>query len=413
MTPTPQELDKMDMRELNASGGRDAILERIASAKDYDPPTDEDPSTTPDRKPKPKHFKITKAKDLGFNLKGNYLVKGLLDNEENETPSREPTEAETSKAITQKLFNKASLTATSFMELDIPERETLLSPFFKAGDYGLIFAPRGIGKSWLSLMMARAVAEAGMMGSHYQANTARKTLYIDSEMDVADLHYRCRLLNIKSDNFHVMNHEILFKESDDALSLNLTDITQQQAILTQCEEMGIEVLILDNLSTAFRGLKENDADSWELISPWLLDLRRRGIAVVLVAHAGRNGQIRGTSRREDMAHWILSLEEVETIDEGEGIHEFKTRFTKCRNVSQFDTPSLSWKMTTENGKMFVETKTIDLFDMFLELVQGGMSSATDLADELGKGKGTISKWAKRASNDGKIAIKNGRYLPAS
>lgn len=323
-----------------------------------------------------------------------------------------PFDPEATKNETQQLFSQASLTASDFLSRNIPERETLLSPFFKAGDYGLIFAPRGVGKSWLSLMLAKALSSGSMMGNHYQAMNISKVLYLDSEMDVFDLQQRCLTLGINSDHFHVMNHEILFAESKDKLSMNLADPLQQEAILQHCVETGVETLILDNLSTAFRGLKENDADSWEIVSPWLLDLRRRGIAVVLVAHAGRNGNIRGTSRREDMAHWILSLDEVDICDEADGVHQFKTKFTKCRNVPLSDTPSLLWTMTPDDGQMLVTTQTMDLYDQFIELVQGGMSSATELADELGIGKGTISKWAKRASGDGKITIKNGKYLPA-
>ncbi len=41
-----------------------------------------------------------------------------------------------------------------------------------------------------------------------------------------------------------------------------------------------------------------------MMLPWLLDLRRRKIAVVIVHHAGRSGEMRGTSKREDNVFWI-------------------------------------------------------------------------------------------------------------
>ena len=56
--------------------------------------------------------------------------------------------------------------------------------------------------------------------------------------------------------------------------------------------------------------------------------------------------------------------------------------------------------------------TIDLLSQMIELIHGGMSSASDIAQELGKAKGTISKWAKEAADEGKIRISNGHYLPA-
>jgi putative DNA primase/helicase len=48
------------------------------------------------------------------------------------------------------------------------------------------------------------------------------------------------------------------------------------------------------------GLRENDSDAWSPIQQWLLQLRRRGLAVLIVHHAGKTGGQRGTSRREDV-----------------------------------------------------------------------------------------------------------------
>jgi len=49
---------------------------------------------------------------------------------------------------------------------------------------------------------------------------------------------------------------------------------------------GVELLILDNLSSLTVGLRENDSDGWSPIQEWLLRLRRRGISVLIVHHAG-------------------------------------------------------------------------------------------------------------------------------
>ncbi len=308
------------------------------------------------------------------------------------------------------LFKSSTVSGSTLQDMEIPEREILLSPFFRAGDYGIIFAPRGVGKSWLSLMLAKALTEGGKLGSHWEAALSKKALYLDAEMNLYDLQKRCQQLAIKNDQFHLLSHEIIFTESDDQLSLNLADPNQQEALKQHCLAEEINVLILDNLSTAFKGLNENESDSWEQVSPWLLEFRRHGIAVVLVCHAGRNGNIRGTSRREDMAHWILSLEESDTGQE-EG-HEFKTRFTKQRNCTDSEVPALAWTMKEGKDEMQITTTTIDLKNQMIDLINGGMSSAKDLAEELGKTRGCISKWAKKATEEGKIRNVNGRYLPS-
>jgi putative DNA primase/helicase len=69
-----------------------------------------------------------------------------------------------------------------------------------------------------------------------------------------------------------------------------------------CRDKGIKVLVLDNLGCLFCGVGENDADQWEKILPWLLELRRHGISVIIVHHSGHDPtRMRGTVKREDSA----------------------------------------------------------------------------------------------------------------
>ena len=108
----------------------------------------------------------------------------------------------------------------------------------------------------------------------------------------------------------MLNHDALFHRSGKVL--NLADPVTQEALLATMLEDGVKVLFLDNLSCLFSGVKENDADAWESVLQWLLTLRRHRIAVVFVHHSGRNKEtMRGTSRREDAAFWVIRLDEIE------------------------------------------------------------------------------------------------------
>jgi putative DNA primase/helicase len=49
--------------------------------------------------------------------------------------------------------------------------------------------------------------------------------------------------------------------------------------------------------------RENEAESWSPVADWVLHLRRRGIAVILIHHGGKNGQQRGTSKRKTFSTW--------------------------------------------------------------------------------------------------------------
>jgi hypothetical protein len=59
-----------------------------------------------------------------------------------------------------------------------------LGDFFCEGDLGFIYAFRGVGKTWLVLGMARALAENGSIGP-WQAHQAAKVYGVSTE--------KCRL----------------------------------------------------------------------------------------------------------------------------------------------------------------------------------------------------------------------------
>lgn len=170
----------------------------------------------------------------------------------------------------------------------------------------------------------------------------------------------------------------------------------------------MEVLFLDNGACLFRGVAENDADDFrDKIEGWLLDLRRRGVAVILVLHAGRNGAIRGTSKREDAAFWILRLDDAGEPDGGHGAR-FLTRFVKNRNAPQ-DPPPLDWSFKPNGAKTLITYRDADSMAIFRQWIEDGLNTCGEIAEEMSITKGTVSKMAKRAERDGWLKIQGRRY----
>ena len=66
---------------------------------------------------------------------------------------------------------------------------------------------------------------------------------------------------------------------------------------------------------------------------WLLKLRRQGISVLLIHHAGVNGRQRGTSRREDALDIVIALRRPEDYSPEEGAR-FEIHFEKLRNRAE-------------------------------------------------------------------------------
>jgi len=300
---------------------------------------------------------------------------------------------------------KGAVPFPKLKEVGIPPRRPIIGDWFCESDLGFVFAPRGLGKTWFALGLGVAIACKTEFGP-WKVHDHAPVLYVDGEMPCQSLEERIAGL-CGDDELTVLNHESLFHLTGRVV--NLTDAKVQQAITRLCLEKGFKVLILDNLSCLFSGMKENDADSWETVLPWLLELRRNRIAVVIVAHSGRSGQnMRGTSRREDAAFFVIRLDEV--ADKGAILKEgakFISRFTKDRN-SQTEQPAIEWKFQTgQDGKTIITTKEADGLAVLIEWVRDGLTTPTDIGKEMGLSTGQVSKMANRAIEAGKLR-KDGR-----
>ena len=286
--------------------------------------------------------------------------------------------------------------------LDIPARQRILGEWFMEGDLGFIYAPRGLGKTWLALGLATAIAGGQDFGP-WRSGGARRVLYVDGEMPCEALGARITGMGGR-DDLAVLNHEALFHLTGQVL--NLADPVAQSVLTARLLADGITVVFLDNLSCLFSGVKENDADAWEAVLGWLLTLRRHRIAVVLVHHSGRNKEtMRGTSRREDAAFWVIRLDEVHE-ERREGAC-FRSQFTKDRN-SRVEQTALEWHFgTTASGRTQVDATIASSIEIFRQWIVDGLTGAEDIAREMGVSKGTISKMAQRAIEAGWL-VKHGR-----
>jgi len=65
---------------------------------------------------------------------------------------------------------------------------------------------------------------------------------------------------------------------------------------------------------------------------WLLRLRRKGIAALLIHHAGTNGRQRGTSRREDALDMVIALRRPADYSREEGAR-FEVHIEKARTLA--------------------------------------------------------------------------------
>jgi hypothetical protein len=331
----------------------------------------------------------------------------LIDRAEVIHPSN-ATPAEKPECSWADALVRSVVTSRELQNLVLVPRKKLLGDWFCEGDLGFIFAFRGVGKTWLALAIAQALSTGGKLG-HWPAWEPVNVLYVDGEMPPDLMRVRCKGLQATNENLRFLNHEILFERAGRVL--NIARPEDQQAITARCVADGVKVLILDNLSTVASGVRENEADSWEQVNQWLLDLRRRKIAVLIIHHAGRSGEMRGTSKREDNVFWIIALDDAKQNADDKRGARFISRFTKRSRNTQDEIPAYEWHIVTNpvTGEISVGCKMAQSMDVFRRLIEDGVTECSELAEEMKVSKGTISKWATRANREGWLNKKGREY----
>lgn len=310
-------------------------------------------------------------------------------------------------------FATATCSSEGLAELNVPLRGPILGDWFKEGDLGFIYGPRGLGKTWLAMHFARQCSEGGQVAD-WKAHKPRRVLYIDGEMSLDAIRERDLALSSgPAEGMWYLQHEALFHLTGQVLNLTFPGV--QSALLESCKRIRAEVIFLDNLSCLFTGIRENDADAWELVLPWLLDLRRNRIAVVFIAHAGRNGFMRGTSRREDAAFWVMQLTEAKDASEIQNGAKFVCRFVKNRNATEAECPPLEWHFHKPKDEPHarVSWKKLSTLQVFRQWIEDGLTSASDVAAEMGLSKGQVSKLAKQGITAGWLKKEGREYVLTS
>jgi putative DNA primase/helicase len=285
----------------------------------------------------------------------------------------------------------------ALFDLDIKPREMVLGPIIPEKGLVMIYAVRGTGKTHVADSIAYAVS-TGKAFLKWNSPKARRVLLIDGEMAAVDLRDRLRSIEAGADvkpapgMFQILSGDIV----EDGIG-NLASLAVQAALEPWLK--GIELLILDNLSSLTAIIRDNDQESWGPIQEWLLRLRRRGISVLIIHHAGKGGEQRGTSRREDVLDTSISLRRPSDYVASEGAR-FEVHIEKGRGIHGDQASPFEARLETRDGKAMWTMK--DIADAQLSRVRALLDdglSLRDIADETGIKKSTVHNLKKKIDNE--------------
>ena len=235
-----------------------------------------------------------------------------------------------------------------FCKRDIKPRETILDPWLKDPCMIMVWAKRGVGKTFWVMTLLDALSKGSDFGP-WKCEKPVNTLFLDGEMPEEDLltrsfdlgiYQRKRLLRkAKGD---LANHRPYMKRKKKFMILSAASMVKSnapspnllnpqvrddlKAILIKNK---IKVLAIDNLTSLSPGIDENSKKDYDPINRWLIELRSHGISTIIVHHAGKSGEQRGTSGREDNLDISIKLEHPSGYSIEEGA-KFEVRFSKAR-----------------------------------------------------------------------------------
>ena len=279
---------------------------------------------------------------------------------------------------------------------------------------GILYAPRGIGKTFAALSVAVAVASGGAV-FNWRAPMPKRTLYVDGEMPATAMQHRlAALVSGMSVPPHTLKNMALI--TPDLQPCPMPDLsTAQGQIMLEPFLKGVDMVVLDNIATLCRTGKENEAQSWQTMQAWLLELRRRGMAVLLIHHAGKSGDQRGTSAREDIMDTVISLRRPREYSMAEGAR-FEVHLTKARGIVGDDARPFEVhtadvvvivavgddarpfeaNLITEGNALhwrIRELEDVELAELKRLLAEG--YSIRDCAEEMGKSKAAVQRLKKK------------------
>lgn len=272
-----------------------------------------------------------------------------------------------------------------FLNLTIPVREDIFSPILQTQSLSMLFARRGVGKTHIALNIAYAVAAGGKF-LKWEAPQPRRVIYIDGEMPARAMQDRLAGIKKSTGLEPFADHFRLITPDMQELGMpDLSTLEGQEAIDPFVQTA--DFIVVDNLSTLARTGKENEAESWLSVQGWALNMRSQKKSVMFVHHAGKGGQQRGTSRREDVLDLVMELRQPSDYQAEEGAR-FEVHFTKARHLQGDGAKAFEARL---DGEKWTHREIEDVqTEQILTLHRDGLS-CREIAEETGISKSTVNR----------------------
>jgi len=294
------------------------------------------------------------------------------------------------------------------LTMELPPLNFLFEPLLTEGGTGEMWGWRGTGKSFLATEMAMGIAlgkptlfpnsEAG--GGNWPVKRAYRVLYVYGEMHGSMIKQRANDIA----NGHGMalppqeGFGIVSKDFQKNWRPRLEELRNRKFIEERIFGGGYDLVIFDNLSTLWPAAQEGEGERTAVLCDWFADLNQRGVSVIYLHHAGKGGDQRGGSEKEDMLDFVISLKNPPGYKREQQLRcdvEITKIRGECRKPAWLVPFEVS--LTTDRGAALwlIRPSEHAKFRACFEHFSNGMKPGTDMAAETQASRASTYRWHKK------------------
>ena len=231
-------------------------------------------------------------------------------------------------------INQVSVQKTPRIPSKIGEFDRLLGGGIVPGSLTLVGGEPGIGKSTLLLQLSEKLAMQGLT-----------ILYVCGEESVEQTSLRAKRLGVQSSNLFLLSE------------------TEFSAICSHIDQVNPDLIIIDSIQIVYKGDIASAPGSVtqirETTSEWMHLAKGRNIAMLLIGHVTKSGEIAGPKLLEHLVDTVLYFE-------GDKQHNFrmirvvKNRFGPTDEIAVFQMQSEGLIEVPNPSSLFLEERRRDL-----------------------------------------------------
>lgn len=197
-----------------------------------------------------------------------------------------------------------------------------LEPIIPEASVSLLYSAPGVGKSWLALLIAYAIAGGiGILDGRWKARSPRNCLFISTEM-TAQVVSRLDTIHRSLGCQEAVANITIYPHPDKPYhGINLEEEETWDGIRELIADA--DFIVIDHLTNVTKG--DIDSRSWKRLWFFLDRVRRSGKSILVLHHTGKDGTLRGTSIIKADVDMSIRMEKLPDIKNGARISFDKSR----------------------------------------------------------------------------------------